>query len=218
VGRPQIKLATWTCPTPPNHDCGFRVLSDQYPSLGSIRVGSSRPECLLYLGDARFGAEWAQWLTVTRKAVRKKAITAEREPGMPGDSVALHLVHAHCRQRRISAGQLPGGFDNAQKAWVIPAANPNLRIAGTWSGPVDGMLVFGFQIGMLPSFVSVARYRDRYVLKDGYHRAFGFLRPGIKCVPAFVRDVQSFEALGLLTTGMLPQDAYLGEHPPLLSD
>jgi hypothetical protein len=116
------------------------------------------------------------------------------------------------------ASQLPGGFDNAQKAWVIPAANPNLRITGAWSGPVDGMLVFGFQIGMLSSFVSVARYRDRYVLTDGYHRAFGFLRRGINRVPAFVRDVQSFEALGLPTTGMLPQDAYLGERPPLLSD
>ena len=53
-------------------------------------------------------SEWEQWLTVTRKAVRKKAITAKREPGMPGGPVAVHLVHAHCRQRRLAAFNVPG--------------------------------------------------------------------------------------------------------------
>ena len=43
--------------------------------------------------------EWEQWLTVTRKAVRKQAITAERAPGRPDDPVALRLLHARCRPR-----------------------------------------------------------------------------------------------------------------------
>ena len=45
---------------------------------------------------------------MTHKAVRKKAITAEREAGMPGDRVALRLVHAHCRQWRLTAFSVPG--------------------------------------------------------------------------------------------------------------
>jgi RNA-directed DNA polymerase len=46
--------------------------------------------------------DWEQWLVMTRNAVRKKAITAERDPGTPGDPVAVHLVHAHCRQRHTA--------------------------------------------------------------------------------------------------------------------
>jgi hypothetical protein len=53
---------------------------------------------------------------------------------------------------------------------------------------------------------------------DGYHRAHGFLRRGINVVPALVGDVGSFEELGLPPLGMLAQDAYLGDHPPLLAD
>jgi RNA-directed DNA polymerase len=52
--------------------------------------------------------EWEQWLTVTRKAVRKKAITAQPGPGRSDDPVTLQLVHAHCQQRRTAvAVKLP---------------------------------------------------------------------------------------------------------------
>jgi RNA-directed DNA polymerase len=45
--------------------------------------------------------EWEQWLTVTRKAVRKQAITAEQRPGMPDDPAAIRLIHAQCRPRHL---------------------------------------------------------------------------------------------------------------------
>jgi len=84
-------------------------------SLALLRAQAGRcPVCggLLLLADHEPSnlPEWEEWLTVTHKAVRKKAITAEREPGMPGDRVALHLVHAHCRQRRLAALSVPGTF------------------------------------------------------------------------------------------------------------
>ena len=40
----------------------------------------------------------------------------------------------------------------------------------------------------------------------------------IKVVPAFVSEAPSFEGLGLPPVGMLPQDAFLGDRPPLLAD
>jgi RNA-directed DNA polymerase len=40
--------------------------------------------------------DWEQLLTVTRKAVRKTAIIAQRATGTPDDPAALHLLHAHC--------------------------------------------------------------------------------------------------------------------------
>jgi RNA-directed DNA polymerase len=44
--------------------------------------------------------EWAQWLTVTRKAVRREAIAAELVPGASDDVAALQLLHAYCQRRR----------------------------------------------------------------------------------------------------------------------
>jgi hypothetical protein len=114
--------------------------------------------------------------------------------------------------------ELPGGFDGAQKAWVLTSANPNLRITGAWSGQVDGQAALGFHVALLPSFVRVANFNGRFILVDGYHRAFGLLRRGIGRIPALVGDVGTVEALGLPPTGMLAQNAYLGDRPALILD
>ena len=146
----------------------------------------------------------------------------------------VHVDHAEERVARIDAGdvvsvakislpiaqpvQLPATFDQAQKAWVLTSANPNLRLTGAGQSPTPGGPMFGFTVALLTSFVRVARYQKRYILVDGYHRAHGFLRRGINVVPAFITEVSSFEALGLPTVGMLPQDTYLGDRPPVLAD
>lgn len=113
---------------------------------------------------------------------------------------------------------LPAQFDNQRKAWIITAPNPNLRIVGNWGGPIQtGAIGFGFIVSILQSFLQVAHYKGRYVLRDGYHRAYALLRRGIELVPAFVREYGQFEELGL-NLGLLPPRVYLGDHPPLLVD
>jgi RNA-directed DNA polymerase len=74
-------------------------------SLGLLKAQHGRcPLCNGLLLDAdhepQSPEEWGQWLTVTRRAVRREAVTAERVPGTPGDPAALRLVHAHCQRRR----------------------------------------------------------------------------------------------------------------------
>jgi hypothetical protein len=113
--------------------------------------------------------------------------------------------------------ELPINFDPQQKAWIFSSANPNLRITGAGIGNSDAGPVVGFMVTITTSLVRVARYRGRYILTDGYHRAHGFLRRGIRRIPALVGDVASFEGLGL-PAGMLSQDTYLGERPPQLAD
>lgn len=46
--------------------------------------------------------EWEQWLAVTRKAIRKHAITATPGGGTPDTRTAPHLIHAHCHHRITS--------------------------------------------------------------------------------------------------------------------
>jgi RNA-directed DNA polymerase len=54
--------------------------------------------------------EWEQWIKVTRKAVRKQAITADAGPGTPDAPVALRLTHASCRRRHTAAGKGPAAL------------------------------------------------------------------------------------------------------------
>ena len=71
-------------------------------TLGLLRAQHGRcPACgqlLLYADqEPQTLPQWEQWLAVTRKAVRKQAITAEQAPGPPDDHVAVRLLHAWCR-------------------------------------------------------------------------------------------------------------------------
>ncbi len=115
---------------------------------------------------------------------------------------------------------LPIQFDQIRQAWIVASANPNLRVASS-VGPTPtspGGTALGFAITVGQSFLQVGRYRSRYFLRDGYHRAFGLLARGITVVPAFVRDLTAFEELMPDPRAMLPQDSYQGMRPPVLPD
>jgi RNA-directed DNA polymerase len=47
--------------------------------------------------------EWEQWLTATRKAIRKRAVTAWGAD-TPDERAATRLIHAHCQRRSTSGG------------------------------------------------------------------------------------------------------------------
>jgi hypothetical protein len=111
---------------------------------------------------------------------------------------------------------IPMQYDEQRNAWIITAPNPNLRITGAGNAATDQGPLCGFSFGILPSFLQVARHHGRFVLRDGYHRAYGLLARGITHAPAFVRDFGVGDlgaSLGLFTT-----DVYLSDRPPLLED
>lgn len=112
---------------------------------------------------------------------------------------------------------LPVTYDPNQKTLTVISQNPNLRVTEVFCGPVNGRPLLGFHVQIIPSFLQVAQYQGRYYLRDGYHRAYGLLRRGVRRVPAFVRQVATFEQLGI-QPGMLPHDAVFGERPPMLQD
>jgi hypothetical protein len=113
--------------------------------------------------------------------------------------------------------QLPLQYDNVKQAWILSAPNPNLRIVGNFNAGIDGGGIgLGFVVRLMPSFLQVVRFEGRYLLRDGYHRAYGFLARGITDVPAFVREFGAIEEL--VPAGMLPQAAFMGQRPPQLTD
>ena len=113
---------------------------------------------------------------------------------------------------------LPLQFDEHRTAWTISSPNPNLRIVGNFAGqPQPGAVALGFLISVLPSYMQVARFQGRYLLRDGYHRAYGLLQRGITRVPVFTRDYGTFQELAV-PPGMLAEPTYLGDRPPTLAD
>ena len=115
-----------------------------------------------------------------------------------------------------STDELPLQFDEQRMAWIISAPNPNLRITGAANAVSPDGPLCGFNFAILPSFLQVARHHGRYVLRDGYHRAYGLLARGITRAPAFIRDF-GVGALGT-SAGLFGTDVYLGERPPVLED
>jgi hypothetical protein len=113
---------------------------------------------------------------------------------------------------------LPVQFDEASNVWLFSAPNPNLRIMGRFGGQVQpGVVAFGFIVAVAPSFLQVVNFQGRLFLRDGYHRAVGFLQRGISAVPVFTREFGNLESLNL-PAGALPQAACFGDRPPSLSD
>lgn len=117
-----------------------------------------------------------------------------------------------------SQEMLPVAFDPAKNAWILSSPNPNLRVVGNFSAPVGvGLSGFGFAVALQKSYLQVAGLDGRYFLRDGYHKAYGLLARGITKVPALVKDFATFEEVGM-PPGLLPQGAYLGARPPVLTD
>src|SRR5439155_2240007 len=87
-------------------------------------------------------------------------------------------------------------YDHPKQTFVLTSPNPHLTVVGPLNSPLpDGTVGFGFKVTVAASFVQVARFQDRYILRDGHHRAFGLLGRGITRVPAFIRHFDTPENL-----------------------
>ena len=60
--------------------------------------------------------EWEQWFKVTRKAIRRQAITADAGLGTTDEPVAFRLIHTHCARRLAVGGANGPAFLPAREA------------------------------------------------------------------------------------------------------
>lgn len=141
--------------------------------------------------------------------------STQRIEGLSGDDIVSLAAVSLPIPTPVS---FPGVFDSTKNTWIFSSPNPNLRIVNSFRGEVQpGQHGFGFVVGIPTSFLQVAIFQGKYLFRDGYHRAFGFLSKGISHVPVFVREFATYGELAL-PAGMLPQESFLGDRPPTLSD
>jgi hypothetical protein len=151
---------------------------------------------------------------------------------------SVFLDHAADRTRTAAADDIEGlaqitlptnqdatefsrSYDEARQRFVLTSRNPNFRVVGSITTPMavkgQGGLAVGFVVVTAPSLLQVAKYRGRYVLRDGNHRALGLLANGIHTVPVLYREYHEFDTMNL-SSGLFQPRVFLGERPPLLVD
>ncbi len=215
VTRPARALIGWM------HEVQEQTLMEHGPDLADYAGRfMAQPDCRQYVAEG-----WSVKIADLSKVVALQPMVfwdhaQERTLGAAsGDMAALAEITLPIRTR---PERPPVQFDENRKTWMVTSRNPNLRIVGQFTVPVDSgggqeMTGCGFAITVTASFVQVARYRNRLLLRDGYHRSLGLLSRGVTHVPVLYREFGAYEPLGL-GPGMLPEGSYLGERPPFLAD
>lgn len=110
---------------------------------------------------------------------------------------------------------------------LVSSYNPHLRVGllppqQMLVAPAPGnlpqqMLGLPFGVNFGISYLHLARYQDRFILRDGTHRAAALLREGIAVVPAVIVEAPSWEFVAPIP-GLLPETTAMGDRPPMLAD
>jgi len=113
------------------------------------------------------------------------------------------------------------------KGFTVSSLNTNLRIVGGQVSdanvaPGPGLASVRMQavtllVSMGTSYMQVVRYRDRWFLRDGYHRASRLLRSGISIVPCIYIEANTFQEVQA-GVGTFPFEVLYGDRPPALKD
>ena len=102
--------------------------------------------------------------------------------------------------------------DRSTRTLILRSSNPNLHIATT------NDVAFPLSIRISGPFFEVACFRDRWFLRDGYHRAYALLRAGIYEVPAVIVKTSTMEELGACQPWFFSEEILFSNHPPRLVD
>jgi hypothetical protein len=95
---------------------------------------------------------------------------------------------------------------------VLRSMNPNLhfRFTENSSSPIA--------IHSGSPFFEVAQYRDRWFLRDGYHRLFRCLRASVFQLPAVIVRARTLEELGAVRPWFFPEEVLFSTTPPRAVD
>ncbi|QMV17318.1 hypothetical protein GOB94_00280 [Granulicella sp. 5B5] len=95
---------------------------------------------------------------------------------------------------------------------ILQSNNPNLHLRVT-NNPACPVSVHAGS-----PFFEVANFRDRWFLRDGYHRAHALLKANVFAVPAVIVKAETIEELGADRPWFYPEDVLLSNNPPLVVD
>jgi hypothetical protein len=102
--------------------------------------------------------------------------------------------------------------DRLAETLILRSANPNLHFRVT-NDPMHPVAVHAGG-----PFFEVARFRNRWFLRDGYHRAYALLKAQVFEVPAVIVEATTIEELGANQTWFFSEDILFSNAPPYVVD
>lgn len=155
-------------------------------------------------------------------AFQKVIMLDRRDPRLetvePGDLQQLFDI---CMPSGRVEEDLDGTYDKDGRGLTITSPNPNLRLGPVQTiefPPGSGNRIIGCAVLFGSPFMHVVEYQGRYVLKDGYHRAFALLARGIRKVPVILQAARTFADIHRGGTTLIAAEHLLGPRPPRLLD
>jgi hypothetical protein len=102
--------------------------------------------------------------------------------------------------------------DCSNQTVVLRSDNPDLHFRIT-NDPSSPLSVHGGG-----PFFEVACFRDRWFLRDGYHRAYSLLRDQVFQVPAVIVEAATIEELGANQPWFFSEEVLFSDAPPRIID
>ena len=102
--------------------------------------------------------------------------------------------------------------DRSAKTVTLRSSNPNLHLRVAMD-PTHPLIVHGGG-----PFFEVALFRDRWFLRDGYHRAYALLQAQVFAVPAVIVEAKTIEELGADQPWFFPDEVLFSTTPPRVVD
>jgi hypothetical protein len=161
--------------------------------------------------DQRWSLEWVDMRKVV--AVQREVITdglEQRVRDAAEDEAALLEL---CIPEAPESADVEFNLDPDRRGITLVSPNPNLRLTGLRHQTGAVVIRFGIPSG----HITVAKFRGRHYLRNGYHRVAGLLRAGVTRIPAVVTEVDTFENM-VVGDGGFGGEIVGWRVPPLLTD
>jgi hypothetical protein len=99
---------------------------------------------------------------------------------------------------------------------TLRSRNPDLQLRLLSDSGLQGFLPLSLYGGS--PFFEVAEFRERWLLRDGYHRAFHLLQAGIHHLPAVVIRARTIDEVGATHPWFFNEEQLFSTHPPCVAD
>ena len=158
-------------------------------------------------------------LIPTQRAIRTG--DAQRPiPGWESDPVGLLRVTIPATATSQPVSKMVQNTDNSLVGVQMTSRDHSVQVHSVdVKSPDDRVGTFvTFQLVPRPDFVQIARFGDRYLIKDGHHRILQLLQADEQFVPGVIVDVDSYDQVVDTASSCFPPSTVLADRPPLLTD
>lgn len=151
----------------------------------------------------------------------RRLLSFQRRFVLPAEDTERECHHDFDWQRRLDfafppprASQLTQHLNPTEL--TLQTDNPDFSVRLEPISSEAGPFVLAFRHGS--PFMEVACYRDRWFLRDGYHRAYRLLRARVFAVPAVMVEARSLKELGAVQPWFFQEGILFSRRPPAVSD